>query len=108
MSTERQEMWQRASEQEAAHGNPLLAGFFSLLALPNANEREHACLEHSMGFSRNGRRGFQCGICKSILKWVDPEPGIPADIRALYDELDRTTDPHERAAIEQSLANREA
>lgn len=72
MTTERQDMWADKSAQESARGNRLLAGFFGLLALPNENEREHACLDHSIGFSRDGRRGFKCGICKSILKWVDP------------------------------------
>jgi hypothetical protein len=74
MTTERQEMWAQEAEREQARGNHLLAGFFGMLALPNENERDHACLDHSIGFSRDGRRGFKCGICKSILKWVDPDP----------------------------------
>lgn len=106
MTTERQDMWAQEAERSAARGEYLFAGFCRMLALPNENEREHACLEHSIGFSRDGRRGHKCGICGSILKWVDPE--MPTDISALYDELDRTTSPLRRDAIKQALANREA
>lgn len=72
-------MWAEQAERADARGEYLFAGFCSLLALPNENEREHACLDHSVGFSRDGRRGFKCGICKSILKWVDPDPNKPND-----------------------------
>lgn len=72
-------MWAEKSAQEGARGNHLLAGFFGLLALPNENERQHACAEHSVGFSRDGRRGRKCGICGSIIKWVDPDPNKPND-----------------------------
>lgn len=41
--------------------------------------------------------------------WMDAmDRGMPADIARLYDELDATSDPRERAEIEQALANREA
>lgn len=69
---QRQQKWLTASEQAAAEGNPVAAGLFALIALPNEDEREHACLDHSVGFNRDGRRGFKCGICRSVLKWVDP------------------------------------
>lgn len=72
--TQRQRAWTDASEQAAREGDDLSAGFFSLLALPNNRERTgHSCREHAIGFSREGRRGFKCGICGDVVKWVDPE-----------------------------------
>lgn len=73
--TNRQHAWAEAAHQEAQRGNEVSAGLFALLALPNDGERVgHNCVEHSLGFSRDGRRGFKCGICKTVVKWVDPEP----------------------------------
>jgi hypothetical protein len=69
--TARQQAWARASEEDARRGNELAAGFFAALALPNASERGHSCRGHSVGFRRDGRRGFKCGVCGKHLKWVD-------------------------------------
>jgi hypothetical protein len=67
--TRRQEAWQDA----AAHSDEPAATFFRLLAQPSEHERGHSCREHAVGFRRNGRRGFKCGIDGKVLKWVDPE-----------------------------------
>lgn len=73
--TARQRQWRVAAEEEAQRGNGLSAGLFALLAQPSAQERaeagQHACLDHAVGFSRDGRRGIRCGICGAVLKWVD-------------------------------------
>jgi hypothetical protein len=74
MTTARQEAWMRESDAAVRRGDDLVAGFFALVALPNESEREHVCVGHSRGFRRNGRRGFKCGICGSLVRWVDPEP----------------------------------
>jgi hypothetical protein len=71
MTTARQIYWRQASDEEARRGNDLAAGFFALLSLPNEREREHSCRGHAVGFSRHGRRGFKCGICSKVVKWVD-------------------------------------
>jgi hypothetical protein len=65
--TARQEAWlaaARTSDEPAA-------SFFRLLALPNEQERGHDCRDHALGFRRDGRRGFKCGICGSLLCWKD-------------------------------------
>lgn len=77
MATKRQQAWAKAAEENQG----MAAGLFSLLAMPNHEERkaellrttgkDHVCVEHTLGFSRNGRRGFKCGICKDVIKWVD-------------------------------------
>ena len=65
--TERQKAWVKAAEES----EPLAAGLFTLIAQPNADEREHSCREHSVGLRRDGRRGFKCGMCGEVVKWVD-------------------------------------
>jgi hypothetical protein len=67
MSTARQQQWLNA----ARSSDELAAGLFLLIALPNEAERGHSCTEHSVGFSRDGRRGFKCGVCREVIKWVD-------------------------------------
>lgn len=75
MATDRQQAWARAAQEEATKGNEVTAAMFSLLAMPNVNEGlQHSCREHSVGFSREGRRGFKCGIDGQVIKWIDPEP----------------------------------
>lgn len=71
MSTDRQRAWIQAAEQS----NEPAATLFRLIALPNENERGHRCDQDAVGFRRDGRRGFRCGICGTVLKWVDPERG---------------------------------
>jgi hypothetical protein len=73
--TARQLAWRRASDESAARGEGLAAGMFALLSLPNEREgRGHSCREHALGFrTAKGRRGFRCGICREVVKWVDPE-----------------------------------
>jgi len=66
--TDRQTAWATAARES----DGMAAALFALLAMPNAEEREHSCREHAVGFRRDGRRGFRCGICRSIVKWVDP------------------------------------
>lgn len=71
--TPRQRAWLDAANSTAERA-PVAAGLFALLALPNDQERAgHSCTEHSVGFRRGGRRGFKCGICGTVTKWVDPE-----------------------------------
>jgi hypothetical protein len=68
--TTRQRAWIDAAE----HSEPLAAGLFLLIAQPRIpDEREHSCREHAVGFRRHGRRGFKCGVCRQVVKWVDPE-----------------------------------
>lgn len=70
MTTARQEAWLDAAE----HSDGPAKVLFTLIALPNDAERGgHVCLSHTVGFRRDGRRGFKCGICKTVVKWVDPE-----------------------------------
>lgn len=69
MITARQQAWLDAAE----HSSEPVSTFFGLLALPNENEREHNCSSHAIGFSRNSRRGFKCGICRKVIKWIDEE-----------------------------------
>lgn len=68
---QRQQAWTKAAQQEAARGNDVAVGLFMLIAQPNQSEREHNCNEHSVGFRRNGRRGFKCGIDGKVLRWID-------------------------------------
>lgn len=64
----RQQAWLDA----AADSEEPAAGLFRLIALPTAAERGgHSCREHAVGFQRDGRRGFRCGICREIVRWVD-------------------------------------
>lgn len=65
--TARQRHWAGAAERSEEPASTL----FALLARPNAREREHNCREHAVGFRRNGRRGFKCGIDNSVIRWVD-------------------------------------
>lgn len=67
MTTERQRQWAEAAER-AKH--PVTAGLFTLLSLPNEQERGHSCSGHHVTFSRDGRRGIKCGICGTVVKWV--------------------------------------
>lgn len=70
--TKRQQTWANAAERAGRGGNEPAAALFTLIAQPNEREREHSCREHSVGFRRDGRRGFKCGICRTVIKWVDP------------------------------------
>jgi hypothetical protein len=73
--THRQQAWLDASDQAEREGN-MAAGLFALLAMPNEQERQrHDCAEHAVGFRRDNRRGFKCGICSDVLVWLDPEEG---------------------------------
>lgn len=65
--TRRQRHWLDAAERSSEPASAL----FTLLALPNEKERGHVCTSHSVGFRRDGRRGFKCGICRTVLKWID-------------------------------------
>ena len=67
-TTERQQAWLDA----AARSEEPASTFFGLLALPNEHERPHSCTEHAISFARNGRRGWKCGICTTIVRWIDP------------------------------------
>lgn len=67
MTTTRQQAWLDAAKKS----DEPAATFFRIIAQPNENERGHSCREHSVGFRRDGRRGFKCGICRNVLKWVD-------------------------------------
>lgn len=67
-TTSRQRYWQRAAE----HSDGVARDLFTLIAQPNKDERGHRCESHAIGFRRDGRRGFRCGICREIVKWVDP------------------------------------
>lgn len=67
-TTPRQRAWADAAERSEEPART----FFGLLAQPNAREREHNCREHAVGFRRNGRRGFKCGIDNTVIRWVDP------------------------------------
>lgn len=69
MTTARQQAWLDAAERSESPAREL----FFLIAQPNENEREHNCREHAVGFRRNGRRGFKCGIDGKVIRWVDPE-----------------------------------
>lgn len=74
MTTARQKLWAAAAERAAAaDGQELAAGLFALLALPSDAERAgHSCREHAVGFRTvEGRRGFRCGICGEVVRWVD-------------------------------------
>lgn len=71
--TQRQQFWREASEEEARRGNAMSAVLFGLIAQPSETEREHSCAEHALGFSREGRRGFKCGICRQVIRWIDEE-----------------------------------
>lgn len=68
--TARQQQWLDAAGRS---NDDLAAGLFRLLALPNEQESEHDCREHAIGFRRDGRRGFKCGICRTVIRWVDAE-----------------------------------
>lgn len=65
--TERQQAWLDAATTSSEPATAL----FRLIALPNEHERGHSCIGHSVGFRRHGRRGFKCGVCSEVLKWVD-------------------------------------
>lgn len=68
--TTRQQAWLDA----AARSDEPAATLFRLIALPNEHEREHSCREHAVGFrTRDGRRGFKCGIDNTVIKWIDEE-----------------------------------
>lgn len=67
--TARQRHWAEAAKQSDGPARDL----FTLLALPSADERGHSCNGHSVGFRRDGRRGFKCGVCRKVLKWIDRE-----------------------------------
>lgn len=69
--TQRQERWTKAAEESAQRGNDRAAALFALIALPNDSERSHHCREHAQGFRRDGRRGFKCGICGHVIRWLD-------------------------------------
>jgi hypothetical protein len=67
-ATSRQQHWLNA----AAHSEEPASTLFHLLAQPNERERGHTCNTHAVGFRRDGRRGFKCGVCSTVIKWVDP------------------------------------
>lgn len=70
MTTPRQQAW-----LDAAKDSPEPAAtFFRALAMPNEQERGHVCRDDIVGFRQNGRRGLKCGICGSVIRWVDPDP----------------------------------
>lgn len=69
MTTARQQSWLDAAATSADPARSI----FLALALPNDGERVHNCREHAVGFRRDGRRGFKCGICRTVVKWVDQE-----------------------------------
>jgi hypothetical protein len=73
--TARQSAWAEASDRADREGNTLAAGLFALLSLPNEQERSgHACRSHAVGFrTGEGRRGFRCGICRKVVRWIDGE-----------------------------------
>ena len=66
--TTRQQHWVKAARFADGPARAL----FALLAYPNPDERGHSCSGHSVGFRRDGRRGFKCGVCRTVIKWVDP------------------------------------
>jgi hypothetical protein len=68
MTTTRQQHWLRA----ASRSDEPAASLFRLIARPNERERGHSCREHTVGFRRDGRRGFKCGVCRTVIRWVDP------------------------------------
>ncbi len=65
--TQRQRAWLDA----AARSDGLAASLFLLIAQPSEREREHSCREHAVGFRRDGRRGFKCGIDGRVVRWLD-------------------------------------
>ena len=69
MTTRRQQQWLDAAESSDSPAREL----FLLIAQPNEHEREHSCNGHYVGFRRDGRRGIKCGICRKVVRWVDPE-----------------------------------
>jgi hypothetical protein len=69
MTTPRQQHWLDA----ARASDDLAAGLFLLIAQPNEAERVHTCDGHAVGFRRDGRRGFRCGVCHTVLKWLDAD-----------------------------------
>lgn len=73
--TARQQRWIDASDRADRDGNVLAAGLFALIAQPNDRERTHSCTGHAVGFSRDGRRGFKCGVCRRVVRWIDQEGG---------------------------------
>jgi hypothetical protein len=68
MTTARQQRWLDAAERSEEPA----ATLFRLIAQPNERERGHFCDGHALGFRREGRRGFRCGICRRVIRWVDP------------------------------------
>jgi hypothetical protein len=74
----RQQHWLDA----ARTSDDLAAGLFLLIALPNANEGGHSCSEHAIGFSRDGRRGFRCGVCRNVVRWIDPNQNPPNPLQS--------------------------
>jgi hypothetical protein len=69
----RQQAWAVAAVEADRAGSEVAALLFTLIAQPSAQERRgHSCVEHAQGFRRDGRRGFKCGICREVVKWVDP------------------------------------
>jgi hypothetical protein len=69
--TRRQQHWQAAADSS----DGVAAVLFHLLAQPNEHERGHDCREHAVGFRRNGRRGFKCGVDGAVIRWIDSEAG---------------------------------
>lgn len=67
--TARQQAWLDAAE----HSDGMAATLFRLIAQPNESEREHDCRGHAVGFRSHGRRGFRCGVCRRVLRWLDPK-----------------------------------
>jgi hypothetical protein len=68
MTTPRQQQWLDAAARSSEPASTL----FRLLAQPNEHERGHNCHNHAVGFRRNGRRGFKCGIDGKVIRWLDP------------------------------------
>jgi hypothetical protein len=102
--TARQQAWRDV----AAHSDEPAATLFRLLEQPNANERQHDCREHMVGFRWQGRRGHKCGVCLTVIRWVD----AAADEDGNEDGSNRDvppfdTDPRTDDEIKQAVYDRE-
>jgi hypothetical protein len=67
--TPRQQHWLDAADRS----DEPAATLFRMIAMPNEAERGHVCFaaDHRGFRTAEGRRGIRCGICRTVIRWVD-------------------------------------